>query len=73
MLGSLLGRAFMAAARGAATIVVNVAVAELRKPETQQKIGRTVATAAQSLQEPANNAARVLGRATGTLRNKLGR
>ena len=35
MLGTLLGRAFMAAARGAATIAVNVAVAELRKPETQ--------------------------------------
>jgi hypothetical protein len=60
MLGSLIGRAVAMAARGAATIALNAVVAELRKPETQQQLGRS-----------ANSAARVLGRAAGTLRNKL--
>ena len=80
-----LGRAVIAAARGAAGLAVSAAAAELRKPETQAKIGRTIAAAQHALSDPekrqeleraagsaGKTAARMLGRAAGTLRNKIG-
>ena len=81
MLGSLFGKAM----RSAATMAASAIAAELRKPETQQKIGQTLASVQQKIADPATRenveraagtagktAARMLGRAAGTLRNKLG-
>jgi hypothetical protein len=81
MLGALFGKAM----RSAATMAASASAAELRKPETQQKIGQTIATVQQKIADPATrqsveraagtagkSAARMLGRAAGTLRNKLG-
>ena len=85
MLGAFFGRAILAAARSVAAVAVNVAMTELRKPETQAKIGQSIATAHQTLNDPekraeleraagvaGKSAARALGRAAGTLRNKIG-
>jgi hypothetical protein len=79
--GALMGRAF----RGAAGMAATAIAAELRKPETQQKIGQTMASVQHKLADPetrqqlersagsaGKTAARMLGRAAGTLRNKLG-
>ncbi len=81
MLGALFGRA----ARGVAGMVVSAVAAELRKPETQQKIGHAAATVQQKLTDPetrrqietaagtaSKTAARMLGRAAGTIKNKIG-
>jgi hypothetical protein len=81
MLGALFGKAM----RSAATMAASAIAAELRKPETQQKIGQTIAGVQQKLTDPetrqtveraagtaGKTAARMLGRAAGTLRNKLG-
>jgi hypothetical protein len=80
VLGALLGKAM----RSAATMAASAIAAELRKPETQQKIGRQVAKVQQTLTDPekraqieraagtaGKSAARMLGRAAGTLRNKI--
>jgi hypothetical protein len=80
MFGSLIGKAM----RGAAAMAASAVAAELRKPETQQKIGKTIATVQQKLADPetraraeaaagtaGKSAARLLGRAAGTLRNKI--
>ncbi len=80
MLGSLIGKAM----RSAATLAASAIAAELRKPETQQKIGQTIATVQHKLADPqtrakagqaagtaGKTAARMLGRAAGTLRNKI--
>lgn len=85
MLGSLLGRVLASAARGVVAIAANAAAAELRKPETQAKIGQGIATVHQHVTDPdrraaleraagdaGKSAARALGRAAGTLKNKLG-
>jgi hypothetical protein len=72
VLGGFIGRAVVAAARGAAALAVNAAANELRKPETQQKIARSIVTVTAKLRDPEISAARRLGRAAGTLRNKLG-
>jgi hypothetical protein len=85
VLGSFIGRAVVAAARGVAAVAVNAAMTELRKPATQAKIGQSIATVTHTLQDPekrqeleraagtaGKTAARMLGRAAGTLRNKIG-
>jgi hypothetical protein len=84
VLGSFFGRALVNAARGVAAVAVNAAVAELRKPETQAKIGAGIATVHHHLNDPekradieraagvaGKSAVRALGRAAGTLRNKI--
>lgn len=71
--------------RSVAAMAVNAAMHELKKPETQAKIGQTLATAQHQLTDPqkradleraagaaGKTAARMLGRAAGTLKNKLG-
>jgi len=81
---SFLGRAIVMAARSIGAVAVNAAMTELRKPETQQKIGQGIATVHQHLNDPekraelertagvaGKTAARILGRAAGTLRNKI--
>ena len=81
MLGALFGKAM----RSAATMAASAIAAELRKPETQQKIGQTIAQVQHKLADPetrqnveraagsaGKTAARMLGRAAGTLRNKIG-
>ena len=85
MLGSFFGRAIVAAVRSVGAVAVNAAMAELRKPETQAKIGQSIATAQNHLNDPekragleraagvaSKSAVRALGRAAGTLRNKIG-
>jgi hypothetical protein len=85
MLGSLFGRVLVSAARSVAAVAANAAAAELRKPETQAKIGQAIAIAHQQVTDPerraaleraagdaGKSAARALGRAAGTLRNKIG-
>jgi hypothetical protein len=84
MLGSFFGRAIMTAVRGVGAVAVNAAMTELRKPETQAKIGAGIATVHQHLNDPekradleraagtaGKTAARMLGRAAGTLKNKI--
>jgi len=79
-----LGRAIVMAARSVAAVAVNAAMAELKKPETQAKIGAGIATVHQHLNDPekraeleraagtaGKTAARMLGRAAGTLKNKI--
>jgi hypothetical protein len=79
-----LGRAIVMAVRSVGAVAVNAAMTELRKPETQAKIGAVVATAHQHLSDPekraeleraagsyGKTAARMLGRAAGTLHNKI--
>jgi hypothetical protein len=66
-------------------LAAGAAANELRKPETQAKIVRSVAVVGATLRDPEKragveraagtaglSAARALGRAAGTLRNKLG-
>ena len=66
-------------------LAAGVVATELRKPETQAKIARSVAAASATLRDPekraevertagaaGKSAARALGRAAGALRNKLG-
>jgi hypothetical protein len=66
-------------------LAAGAAANELRKPETQQKIARSAVVVAATLRDPEKragieraaagaglSAARALGRAAGTLRNKLG-
>jgi hypothetical protein len=85
VLGSFFGRAIVAAVRSVGAVAVNAALAELRKPETQAKIGAGIATAQHHLNDPekraeleraagtaGKTAARMLGRAAGSLRNKIG-
>jgi hypothetical protein len=85
VLGGFIGRAVAAAARSVAAAAVSAAANELRKPETQQKIARSVVAVSATLRDPekragveraagtaGRSAARALGRAAGTLRNKLG-
>jgi len=85
VLGSFFGRAIVAAVRSVGAVAVNAAMTELRKPETQAKIGAGIATAQQHLNDPekraeleraagtaGKTAARMLGRAAGNLRNKIG-
>ena len=80
MLGALFGKAM----RSAATLAASAIAAELRKPETQQKIGQTIASVQHKLADPetrqkveqaagtaSKTAARMLGRAAGTLKNKI--
>jgi hypothetical protein len=65
-------------------LAAGVVAGELRKPETQAKIAGAVAAASATLRDPekraemqntagaaGKSAARALGRAAGTLRNKL--
>jgi hypothetical protein len=79
-----LGRAIVMAARSVAGLAATAIAAELRKPETQAKIGAGIATVHQHLNDPekradleraagtaGKTAARMLGRAAGTLRNKI--
>jgi len=81
VLGALVGKAM----RSAATFAASAIAAELKKPETQQKIGQTIASVQHKLADPetrqkveqaagsaGKTAARILGRAAGTLRNKIG-
>jgi hypothetical protein len=82
--GSFFGRAIVAAVRSVGAVAVNAAMTELRKPETQAKIGQGIATVHQHLNDPekraeldppagtaGKTAARMLGRAAGNLRNKI--
>lgn len=84
MLGSLLGRVLAGAARGVVAVAANAAATELRKPETQAKLAQGVATVHHHMTDPERrtaleraagdaglSAARALGRAAGTLKNKL--
>ncbi len=84
MLGSFLGRALVTAARSVAAVAVNAAMTELKKPENQAKIGQGIATVHHHLNDPekraeleraagaaGKTAARMLGRAAGSLRNKI--
>ena len=84
MLGSFFGRAIVAAVRSVGAVAVNAAMTELRKPETQAKIGQSIATVHHQLNDPekraeleraagaaSKSAVRALGRAAGTLRNKI--
>ncbi len=81
---SFLGRAIVLAVRSVGAVAVNAAMAELKKPETQAKIGAGIATVHQHLNDPekradleraagtaGKTAARLLGRAAGNLKNKL--
>jgi hypothetical protein len=63
MLGSFMVRALATVGKTVVHAAVNVAVAELRRPETQQKL-------ADGAQVVANRSARVLGRAVGTWKNR---
>ena len=85
MFGSFLGRALVTAARSVAAVAVNAAMTELKKPENQAKIGQGIATVHHHLNDPekraeleraagtaGKTAARMLGRAAGNLRNKIG-
>ncbi len=84
MLGSFLGRAVVAAVRSVGAVALNAAMTELRKPETQAKLGAGIATVHHHLNDPekradleraagtaGKTAARMLGRAAGNLKNKL--
>ena len=84
MLGSFLGRAVVAAVRSVGAVALNAAMTELRKPETQAKLGAGIATFHHHLNDPekradleraagtaGKTAARMLGRAAGNLKNKL--
>jgi|GEM_PF-2981700 hypothetical protein len=84
MLGSFFGRAIVAAVRSVGAVAVNAAMTELRKPETQAKIGQGIATVHHHLNDPekraeleraagtaGKSAVRALGRAAGNLRNKI--
>jgi hypothetical protein len=84
VLGSFFGRAIVAAVRSVGAVAVNAAMTELRKPETQAKIGQGIATVHHHLNDPekraeleraagtaGKTAARMLGRAAGNLRNKI--
>lgn len=64
MIGGLLARAAAFAGRTVITVAANVVVTELKKPETQQKLADSAAKAR-------DGGARALGRAFGTLRNRL--
>jgi hypothetical protein len=81
---SFLGRAIVLAVRSVGAVAVNAAMAELKKPETQAKIGAGIATVHQHLNDPekradleraagtaGKTAARMLGRAAGHLKNKI--
>ncbi len=81
---SFLGRAIVLAVRSVGAVAVNAAMTELKKPETQAKIGAGIATVHQHLNDPekradleraagtaGKTAARLLGRAAGTLKNKI--
>jgi hypothetical protein len=72
------------AIRSVGAVAVNAAMTELKKPETQAKIGAGIATVHQHLNDPekradleraagtaGKTAARLLGRAAGTLKNKI--
>jgi hypothetical protein len=80
---SFLGRAIVLAVRSVGAVAVNAAMTELKKPETQAKIGAGIATVHQHLNDPekraeleraagtaGKTAARLLGRAAGNLKNK---
>jgi len=84
VLGSFLGRAVVAAVRSVGAVALNAAMTELRKPETQAKLGAGIATVHHHLNDPekradleraagtaGKTAARMLGRAAGNLKNKL--
>ena len=84
MIGQLLGRVLGVAGRTVVRAAVAAATAELRKPETQEKLGAAVAAAGAALRDPEkraelertagtarDGAARALGRAAGAIRNKL--
>ena len=79
-----LGRAIAMAVRSVGAVAVNAAMTELKKPETQAKIGAGIATVHHHLNDPekraeleraagtaGKSAVRALGRAAGTLRNKI--
>lgn len=79
-----LGRAIVMAVRSVGAVAVNAALNELKKPENQAKIGAGIATVHQHLNDPekraeleraagtaGKTAARMLGRAAGTLQNKI--
>jgi hypothetical protein len=81
---SFLGRAIVLAVRSVGAVAVNAAMTELKKPETQAKIGAGIAAVHQHLNDPekradreraagtaGKTAARMLGRAAGTLKNKI--
>jgi hypothetical protein len=81
---SFLGRAIVLAIRSVGAVAVNAAMTELKKPETQAKIGAGIATVHQHLNDPekradleraagtaGKTAARLLGRAAGNLKNKI--
>jgi hypothetical protein len=81
---SFLGRAIVLAVRSVGAVAVNAAMTELKKPETQAKIGAGIATVHQHLNDPekradleraagtaGKTAARMLGRAAGHLKNKI--
>ncbi len=49
---SFLGRAILLAVRSVGAVAVNAAMTELKKPETQAKIGAGIATVHQHLNDP---------------------
>lgn len=70
--------------RSVGAVALNAAMTELRKPETQAKLGAGIATVHHHLNDPekradleraagtaGKTAARMLGRAAGNLKNKL--
>jgi hypothetical protein len=73
VLGALVGRVAAAAVKSLAAAAVNVAATELRKPETQQKLGASLDAVTVALRDPETRygAVRALGRAAGRLRNAL--
>jgi hypothetical protein len=73
VLGALFGRVAAAAVKSLAAAAVNVAATELRKPETQQKLGASLDAVTVALRDPEtrNGAARALGRAAGRFRHAL--
>jgi hypothetical protein len=73
MLGALFGRVAGAAVKSLAAAAMNVAATELRKPETQAKLGASVDAVTAALRDPEtrNGAIRALGRSAGRLRHAL--
>jgi len=64
VIGSLLARAAAFAGKAVITVAANAVAAELKKPETQARL-------AESALKARDSGARALGRAVGTLRNRL--
>ncbi len=77
MLGGLIGRAVAAAAKTVAAAAINAAANELRKPETQAKLGASVDAVTTTLRDPERRraleagAARALGRMAGRVRHAI--